>query len=233
MINFLRQIGGLRSCTIADLTVYGGKMRLYPGINRSDKVMLAMAHIFDWRERKALAEHLQRIKNPSFIDIGANIGAYSVFVHGLGVHAKIIAIEADPEIFQRLNFNLAQDVIKLNIALASSEGMIPFYINEASRGESGLVASAGKRKIEVPAKRLLQVLDENNIIQPSALKIDVEGGEMEILQKFYEEASPNRWPEMVIMEYYYDSAAMNLLLAKGYAEVLRTKMNIVLKLADI
>ncbi len=228
-INLVRVAGGLRDYKVADVEVYGGKMRLFSGANRSDKQMIAKSHIFDAAERNALAKHLRNSKNPSFIDIGANIGAYSIFVQGLALGTKIIAIEADPEIFQRLQFNLPE-VTKLNIAVASQEGVLPFYINESSRGESGLVAAEGKKKIEVTAKRLLQVLDENRIDQPSAIKIDVEGAEMNILGTFYEEAPQNRWPQMVIMEYFHNNEVVELLKSKGYREQLRTKMNIVLKL---
>ena len=109
-------------------------MRLFSGANRSDKQMIAKSHIFDRSERDALAAHLRSVQKPSFIDIGANIGAYSVFVQGLGLNTKIIAIEADQQIFKRLHFNLP-NAVKLNIAVASEEGIIPFYINETSRGE--------------------------------------------------------------------------------------------------
>jgi len=228
VINLLRMVGGLTNCQVADVKIYDGRMRLYPQSNRSDKVMLARPHIFDWRERAALAEHLRKTQNPSFIDLGANIGAYSVFVESLKLGTKIIAIEADPEIFKRLQFNLPEAVI-LNIAVSSTEGSLPFYINEASRGENSLVQGEGMKKIEVPAKRLLQVLDENNIQRPSAMKIDVEGAEMDILGKFYEEAAPEHWPELVIMEHYHAFEAVELLKSKGYKEVLRTKLNIVLK----
>ena len=65
------------------------------------------------------------------------------------------------------------------------------------------------------------------------MKIDVEGAEMDILGKFYAEAPRGRWPQLVIMEYYFDSKAVNLLISKGYKEVLRTKMNIVLKNCEL
>lgn len=231
LINLIRAVGGLRSCKVADVEVYGGRMRLYPGINRSDKVMLAKPHIFDWREREALAEHLKKAQHPSFIDIGANIGAYSVFVNGLFLSTKIIAIEADKIIFERLKFNLPENpnIKLLNMAVAAEEGVVSFYINEKSRGESGLIADSNKTKVEVPAKPLVKIMDEAGIQRPSALKIDVEGAEMEIFKNFYENVDKTRWPELVLVEYYHDSQAKDFLISKGYREVLSTKMNIVLK----
>ena len=233
VINLIRVVGGLRNFGVADVEIYGGKMRLFSGANRSDKQMIAKSHIFDRREREALAEFLRSAVAPSFIDIGANIGAYSVFVKGLGLVTKIIAIEADEVILQRLKFNLPDGVTILNIAVAAEEGVIPFYINEASRGQNSLVAGDGMRKIEVKAKRLLQILDENNVVQPTALKIDVEGAEFGILGKFYDEAPRARWPLMVIMEYYHADNVVELLMAKGYKMVLKTKMNLVLKYARL
>lgn len=229
LVNIIRQIGGLRSCKIADVEVYGSKMRLYPALNRSDKIMLGMPHIFDASEREALATHLKQTSNNSFIDLGANIGSYSLFVNSLGLDTKIVSIEADPETYARLNFNLPQNVKALNIAVAAEEGSLPFYIHATNRGENSLVESENSTRIDVPAKRMVQVMDEEGIETPGVLKIDVEGAEFNILQKFYDDAPKARWPELVVMEHFHSKKALELLFSKGYSEVLRTKLNIVLK----
>ena len=234
-INFLRQIGGLRHCKIADIKVYGGQMRVYPGLNRSDKVMLGMPHVFDAPERRALAEHLRKTPNPSFIDIGANIGAYSLFVNSLNLGTKMVAIEADPEIFARMNFNLPDHIQKLNLAVASEEGELPFYIDNHNRGENSLITKSADRlqeKIVVPAKRLSQILDAQGIDKPTAFKIDVEGAEMDILAKFYDESPVGRWPELIIVEHIHCKPVIEMLFSKGYKEVLRTKLNMVLTKRD-
>lgn len=224
IINLIRQVGGLRSCKIADVEVYGAKMRVYPGMNRSDKIMLGMPHIFDATERKLLAEKLSKTPNPSFIDIGANIGAYSAFVNGLGLNTKIIAIEADPEMFARLNFNLPDNVVKLNIAVADKEGVLPFYLNDNNRGENSLKDSGG-RKIEVPAKTLKQILDEQGVYKPTAIKIDVEGMEDIILSAYFEGLDKSRYPEIIICEHIHSENHKDSILLQNYQAMFSSKLN--------
>ncbi len=226
VINLLRQLGGLRSCKIADIEVYGGRMRVYPGLNRSDKVMLGMPHVFDAKEREILAEHLKKSPSPSFIDIGANIGAYSLFVNGLGLDTKIIAIEADPEIFARLGFNLPDTVMKLNIAVADKEGVLPFYINESNRGENSLVEGSGRR-IEVKAKTLKQVLDGNGVVKPSAIKIDVEGMEPVILGEYFRSVPAENLPGLILVEHIHNAGTEELIAQQGYNKIAGTKLNAV------
>jgi FkbM family methyltransferase len=224
VINFIRQIGGLRNCKIADVEVYGTKMRVYPGMNRSDKIMLGMPHTFDANERRLLAEQLAKTPNPSFIDIGANIGAYSAFASGLGLNVKTVAIEADPEMFARLNFNLGDKVTKLNIAVADKEGVLPFYLNDHNRGENSLVASNG-RKIEVPAKTLKQILDEQGIERPTAMKIDVEGMETVILKAFFDSVDSSRYPQLIISEHIHNNIEGSEVIKTAYKVVFSTKLN--------
>ena len=227
LINLVRAIGGLRSCKIADVNVYGGRMRVYPGLNRSDKIMLGMPQMFDCRERKLLAEALKETANPIFVDIGANIGAYSLFVNSLGLNSRIISIEADPEMFARLNYNLPDNIIKLNMAVADKECTLPFYINERNRGENSLIDSGGK-KIEVPAKRLSKILEENNVSKPTAFKIDVEGAEYIILSKYFEETAPENFPDLIILEHLHTQDLQGILAGYGYKPLLKTKLNIVM-----
>lgn len=228
LVNMIRAVGGLRSCKIADIEVYGGRMRVYPGMNRSDKVMLGTPHLFDKPERELLAQQLRSAAKPVFLDVGANIGAYSLFVKGLGLNAKIIAVEADPEIYARLKFNVPDNATLLNVAVADTEGTLPFYINDTNRGESSLVSGSG-RKIDVVAKPMQQILRENSIDHVTAMKIDVEGAEESILLNMQKDMPQALWPEMVLIEHFHNPKTMNILEGMGYKAQLRTKLNAVMK----
>ena len=86
-----------------------------------------------------------------FIDIGANIGAYSLFVAAkAGPTARILAVEPQPEVFARLAFNIAQNpfgtVKAVACALADKPGELTLFLDPANRGESSvriLRSSAG------------------------------------------------------------------------------------------
>ena len=226
LINLFRAVGGLRGCKIADVTVYGSNMRVYPGANRSDKIMLGMPHVFDRKEREVLASQLRAEKLPSFVDVGANIGAYSAYVKGLGLDTKIIAIEADPEMFARLSFNIPGGVTKLNVAVADEEGTLPFYINDHNRGENSLVSGVGKR-IEVKALTLSRIIEQNGIDVPTVIKIDVEGMEEKILESYFKSTPSDKLAKMIILEYIHNQKLLSIMADKGYKIKLRTKLNAV------
>jgi hypothetical protein len=105
----LRRLG-LRSLDgrPVDIESLGAKMRLYPDGNVCEKRVLFTPQYFDPLERALLAERLR--DGFRFIDIGANIGAYSLFVAAnAGPSARILAVEPQPEVFARLSFNIAQN----------------------------------------------------------------------------------------------------------------------------
>jgi hypothetical protein len=75
-------------------------MRLYPDGNVCEKRVLFTPQYFDPLEREMLAGRLR--EGFRFIDIGANIGAYSLFVAAkAGPSARILAVEPQPEVFAR------------------------------------------------------------------------------------------------------------------------------------
>lgn len=161
----------------------------------------------------------------AFIDLGANIGVYSAFASQLGFK-KIVAIEADPEVFARLNFNLSDDVTKLNIAIAEEDGVLPFYINEQNRGQNSLVNKTG-REVHVPTLPLLTVVHEQIAGVKYALKLDVEGMEQKILAKLFADAAPEQQPSLIIIEHLHAPEVIELIEKNCYKAVLRTKMNAV------
>jgi FkbM family methyltransferase len=64
-----------------------------------------------------------------FVDIGANVGLFSLFVASqAGANAKILAIEPEPENVRRLRFNVAANpdapIRVLPIALGEATGMV-------------------------------------------------------------------------------------------------------------
>ncbi|MDJ0931990.1 hypothetical protein [Breoghania sp.] len=70
-------------------------MRLYPFANVCERRVLFTPQFFDAEERALLADHIR--DDMIFVDVGANVGIYSLFVAGLvGPEARIIAVELQP-----------------------------------------------------------------------------------------------------------------------------------------
>src|SRR3954470_25045641 len=86
-----------------DVTLWGMRLRLYPRRNGCEKNALFTPQMFDPVERGILAavanRRLAESKTFTFVDIGANVGLYSLFVAGcFGAAARILAIEPQPGI---------------------------------------------------------------------------------------------------------------------------------------
>ena len=80
-----------------------------------------------------------------FIDIGANVGAYSLFVgQRTRPPARILAVEPHPEAQRRLSCNLALNglgwVETVPVALSDAAGTIELMVNERNIGSSSMCA---------------------------------------------------------------------------------------------
>jgi FkbM family methyltransferase len=119
-----------------------------------------------------------------FVDVGANVGSYSVYAAELG--ASIIAIEANPDLVSRLRENLAVNDIAGEVhqlALADHTGTVRF---DTSGDAIGHISEQGT---EVPCDTLDNVLDGR---RAAGVKIDVEGAERLVLMGAAETLADHR-----------------------------------------
>jgi FkbM family methyltransferase len=218
-----------------DTQSLGAKMRLYPYNNVCEKRILFTPQYFDEAERQLLASRI----TPDFVflDIGANIGGYTLFVAALaGPRARLLAIEPQPEIFERLIYNVRlndfSNVKALNCAVADVEGEITLFVAHGNKGETSMrIVNADSRgdQIKVPAQTLSSIVAQEGFTHIDAVKLDVEGAEDLILEPFFREAPEHLRPKLVLMEFSHGRWAADLnkiLLDCGYREVLRTKTNV-------
>jgi FkbM family methyltransferase len=121
-------------------------------------------------------------KKDLFIDIGANIGSYTI-LSSSHVGSKTIAIEPVPSTFSNLVTNISinqiEDRVKaLNIALGSKKGLITFTSSLDSVNHVAI--DSDKDIINVNIETLDDILIGQEI--PVLLKIDVEGYETEVVK---------------------------------------------------
>ena len=231
----LRRLG-LRSLDGApvDIESLGAKMRLYPSGNVCEKRVLFTPQYFDAVERELLASRLR--DGFTFIDIGANIGAYSLFVAArAGRGARILAVEPQPEIFARLAFNIAQNpfgtVKAVACALADKPGELTLFIDPTNRGESSvrILNSSAGTSVKVPAMTLLSLVEGEGYDRIDAIKLDVEGAEDLILEPFLRDAPQALWPGFIIIEdsrQRWQTDLVSLLERSGYKLVAQTRLNL-------
>ena len=131
----------------------------------------------------------------SFLDIGANIGVYSAIIARLGALKKnlsVFAFEVDPTTFSRLSENARRHGFHAeNVALADSEKEVQFVRGAVSHVTTTLDA---RNRYNIAAETFnarCTPLSAFDIPGSSiVMKIDVEGGEYEVLlgaRKFFAE----------------------------------------------
>ncbi len=218
-----------------DIEALGAQMRLHPYNNVCEKRVLFTPQFFDPEEREILRSHIR--DGFVFVDIGANIGAYSLFVAAAaGASARILCVEPQPDIFDRLVFNIRQNPVAaikaVDCAVADKPGELTLFLDPRNSGESSvkIVGSGQAKAIKVPATTLLDLVTAEGYGHIDAIKLDVEGAEDIILEPFLRQAPDAILPRLVIVE---DGSGRwqidlpGLLDEYGYRLLKKTKLNFV------
>jgi FkbM family methyltransferase len=237
----LRRLVTMRMDTAGALDVerWHLRMRLHPRDNGCEKNLLFTPQMYEPPEREELAREIAGAGSRPFVfvDVGANVGLFSLYVAATAPAARILAIEPEPGNFARLAFNIAANpgapITPLPLALGDAEGMAQIVLNERDRGGTRLAAGGTPgRGVAVRCRPLLAVVAEAGLTGIDALKIDVEGAEDLVLVPFFRDAPPSLWPRLVVIE---DSSAewstdlFALLKARGYTVSSRSKQNVMLR----
>ncbi len=137
---------------------------------------------------------LESKKDITFIDVGANIGRYSV---PLGKKFKVISFEPVKSTFNQLKINLKKNnatSLLYNMGVGDSEDVTDIFFDPNEHGEASVAFKAGKERERIQLIPLDKVLKKE---KNSILKIDVEGFEYEVL-KGAEKFIRNNRPDIII-----------------------------------
>lgn len=154
------------------------------------------------------------------IDVGANIGIYTVMLARSHPKLKVIAIEASPKIFDRLrincNLNNLSNVTLLNYAITDKDNSIAelyerdsmstilkdFLVDFGISGDkNGKGISRSVIKREIKTRTLDSIIQSMNLTKVSLLKLDIEGAEMLALEGAAGSLSQKKIKNMLI-EYH-------------------------------
>jgi FkbM family methyltransferase len=234
-----------------DVVRWGLRMRLHPRRNGCEKNALFTPQMYEPAERVELAAQIEKAKGAGrafvFIDVGANVGLFSLFVASrAGPNAKILAIEPEPLNLERLRFNIAANpdipIRVVPLALGEKKGLVALDVDDRDRGGTRTRALTGMEGEElnpeshaslVDCCTLLDLLRQEEISHIDALKIDVEGVEDRVLEPFFRDAPQTLWPNLIIIEDGRDSWRTDLFSVFsqcGYTIATRTKLNVALRL---
>ena len=142
----------------------------------------------DWNEMQAW----KNVLGPTslFVDVGANVGTYSLWAADL--ESKVIAVEPALDALQALRRNVELNGVELEVvpaALAGKPGTMRLTESLATRNH--LIPEGGTGGIEVEVRTLDSVLGRRTA---DGLKIDVEGAEHMVLDGAHVALAEGRLP---------------------------------------
>jgi FkbM family methyltransferase len=116
------------------------------------------------------------------LDLGANIGAATLYFHSRFPHARIYAVEADPDTAQRLRRNV-NDLANVEVVQCAVGGRTRRGVFERSwrSSASRLAVGPDQSGIEIDVYSFDDLLERCGIDRVDLLKIDIEGAEFELL----------------------------------------------------
>jgi lipopolysaccharide transport system permease protein len=139
----------------------------------------------------------------TILDIGANVGSFTLWANLRWPESTIYAYEPEPRTFALLVSNIGNlpNVTCYNVAVYPSEKeQEPLYSRYPGDGEAGLVVYLGKMFAKLPEDGIVsvRVLHPKYLPPCDIIKIDTEGAEPEILGNMNLHGV-----SMILMEYHY------------------------------
>ena len=167
-----------------------------------------------------------RRSNISIIDAGAHAGHVATKFSRRSPDSKIYAIEANPDNYEILCRNLSRNpnVVPIQAALVGKpEAETSFHLNSGpwTWGFSTVPLRNLDRQITVPAITLEQ-LQERFKLNPYLLKLDIEGGEYEVITQ----APPSVLNCIKAISLEYHTAILGIKKFEELSEILSSNFNL-------
>lgn len=137
-------------------------------------------------EREVLVDLTSKIQEKGvFYDIGANVGLYSCVVANAG--CSVYSFEPHPTNADRLRKNLElnkRTLAVFQLALSDKTGTLELASEgeEPGLGEHSLDTGMSGSNFSVTVNRLDDLRESEDIPPPNAVKIDVEGAELDVIR---------------------------------------------------
>lgn len=146
-----------------------------------------------------------------FIDVGANIGVYSLLASSKINKGKIFAFEPSPKILPQLEENISLNnkddrIVVIKKAVSQKNGFINFDINSSPDYNHISYSSNKTEVLRVQSITLDKFISKNNLKRVKLIKIDVEGAELLVL-KGLQKSLKAKLVDVLIVEVNQDEEA--------------------------
>ena len=187
-----------------DVETFGVKMRLVGAQSSCEKRLLYTPQYVDPAERALLDARLPEAA--TFIDVGANVGAFSLFVAARRPRALVVAVEPQREVCARLAFHARINGCAIRVcecALSDREGAAQLFVDPRDKARASIRMLGGdlaQDRREVATTTLLALCRQERIDRIDALKVDAGGADDLILEGFFEAAPVALRPRLLIVD---------------------------------
>lgn len=119
-----------------------------------------------------------------FVDVGANLGYFSILWTSINPNSKAVCFEASPRNIESINNNLKNNSLTDRVTLipkaaGREQGTVKFDVGPSDQtGWGGIANSKSTNSIEVPLTRVDHEIRDQTI---DVLKVDVEGADTWVL----------------------------------------------------
>lgn len=245
----LRLSGWLRAllCNTAaqpvDVTRLGSRMRLHLTDNACERRLMVTPQFFDPVDLQVLKSAIK--PGFAFVDLGANVGTYSLFVaHHGGPITRILAVEPMPAMIERLSSNIELNaytgITVCPYAISTTaDSEIELHLDTNNYGATSfrpLGRVRGTRTShKVRATTLWALVQQHNLTRIDALKADLEGAEDIALIPYLSAAPRELWPRLLILEDNHRTWSQDLTMVlrqRGWEPVPCSSKNLILALRD-
>lgn len=163
-IPWLPQVLSAVGRPIADVVMCNKNGLFYCRRAKDDATMAAEASEFP------LQRHFEGIRKGIFIDVGANIGKYTIKVaRQIGSKASVISIEPEPQSFKALKRNIdlnkLANVTALNMACWNEEAELELYLAPFfnSTGSHSIKEEVAPHSVKVKSAKLDNIVENMHI----------------------------------------------------------------------
>lgn len=220
-----------RPGTVADLTRYGLRWRVDFSDNVADSRILFSSREYNGRELGALR---RACGTGLFVDVGANIGYFTVRMAGCG--SRVLALEPNPVAYRRMQLNISLNdlgdrIAALQIGAGAHEGTATLTFGGDLGGGSTVHPSPAANKVTIRTSPLADIVTAQGVRGIDGLKIDVEGAEDQVLVPFFQTAADEMRPLCIVIEdnrQLWKTDVIDMLMGQGYRMDFRTRSNLVL-----
>lgn len=209
------------------VNVLGFHMELNPAECVESALWFTPDH-YDRVERQYV---LDNVRAGIFLDVGANVGFWSLFLANHFKGSTILAVEANPRTLEVLKKNISingfDNVTSIGCGVGKEEGAFPLFLNETGNrgGDTLSPAVGGGASIEVPVRRLSDLLLERGIERVEFMKIDIEGMESLVFEDLRDNLPSATWPTTICVETVFCPDLPTILATMGYTKLASGREN--------